>query len=408
MQPINASSSPEVQMNEGLETLEWGAVYGNRQSANDGLIWGYYGGIWGGHEIDDGTITLTNNAANYLVVERETGEISKSTSTTNWDNLFTYARVYRIETLSGLVDLVDDHRAGPGGIFGASSSAVDDPESLDWARVYGKNSALTSGLTWAYYGGRWSEFEIAADDITLTDDADNYIVANRASGVLSVSASDTNWNNDAVYARVYKVSTYGGGVDDVEDHRIAEFGVFSQPPASGGGGGATEQEIFVHAQDMVPGASNPATLSTSSVFIGGSLAAQSMDFAGSADNVAGVLVPMPTNWDGTIDNITPYFIGGFNYSPSSYVLFDFAAAIVNHDEDANVASFGSPVQANIPTDMDLGEAKLWSDVGTGPVTPGGTVGANPLLMVSITRPADGDPSNAAYLLKIRIDIGLTP
>lgn len=116
MQPINASASPEVQSNENFETLEWAAIYGKRHPVTTGLTWGYYGGRWSGHEVEDGTLTLTDNADNYLAVLRDSGELTVSTSDTNWLATDTHARVYKITTLGGIVTAVEDHRSGEGGV----------------------------------------------------------------------------------------------------------------------------------------------------------------------------------------------------------------------------------------------------------------------------------------------------
>lgn len=120
----NISSPPqanaEVVINENFVTLQHQQVYGIRQPVTTGLTWGYYGGRWGGFSVTDGTLTLTNTATNYIVVEIATGAITVSTSSTNWNNSTDYARVYQLTTAGGVVTAVQDHRAGPGGIFGGA------------------------------------------------------------------------------------------------------------------------------------------------------------------------------------------------------------------------------------------------------------------------------------------------
>lgn len=116
-QTINASSSPEDQMNENFETIDFVSVYGKRHPDTTGLTWAYYGGRWGGNSITAGTVTLTNAATNYLVVNRVTGVLSTSTTSTNWDNTTEYARVYKLTTAGSVVTATEDHRAGPYGIF---------------------------------------------------------------------------------------------------------------------------------------------------------------------------------------------------------------------------------------------------------------------------------------------------
>ena len=45
--------------------------------------------------------------------------ISVSASSTNWDNVSAYARIYKITTTASAVETVQDHRVGKYGIFGA-------------------------------------------------------------------------------------------------------------------------------------------------------------------------------------------------------------------------------------------------------------------------------------------------
>lgn len=104
---------------------------------------------------------------------------------------------------------------------------------LQYAAVYGRDPDVTTGLTWGYLGGRWSGFAITADDFTLTDDDDNFMVVARATGVASCSNASTNWNDTADYARVYKITAASGLVTVVEDHRGGDGGIFG---SSGGGG----------------------------------------------------------------------------------------------------------------------------------------------------------------------------
>lgn len=111
-------SNAEVIVNENFGALSWAFVYANRPDTTGALVWGYYGGRWGGYSVTQGTLTLTNSATNYVVVDRTNGAISVSTSATNWNNLALYARVYLLTTAGNIVTSVQDHRGGPGGIFG--------------------------------------------------------------------------------------------------------------------------------------------------------------------------------------------------------------------------------------------------------------------------------------------------
>lgn len=127
MDPVVASASPEVPANDAMTTLEWASVYGKRPSTTTGLTWGYYGGIWGGFaSFASGTLALTNTATNYVVAARATGGApTVSTSSTNWDNTTDFARVYKLTTAGGVVTAVEDHRAGPYGVFAPPKDSVN-------------------------------------------------------------------------------------------------------------------------------------------------------------------------------------------------------------------------------------------------------------------------------------------
>ena len=113
----------------------------------------------------------------------------------------------------------------------------DNFKTLSHQAVYGNNPATSSGLTWGYYGGRWSGFSVAAGTLSLAASQTNHVVVARATGVISTSTSATNWNNDVDYARVYKIVTGGSAVTSFEDHRAGAGGVH------GGGSGAGTKAI---------------------------------------------------------------------------------------------------------------------------------------------------------------------
>ena len=99
--------------------------------------------------------------------------------------------------------------------------------------VYGRDPTTTTGLTWGFEGGRWSGFAISAGTVSLTASATNYLTVARATGVLSVSTSITNWNNQTDHARAYLIVAGATTVTSFEDHRVGASGVFgSAPPAN--------------------------------------------------------------------------------------------------------------------------------------------------------------------------------
>ncbi len=116
---------------------------------------------------------------------------------------------------------------------------------LKWAEVYGEDPVNTDPLTYAYLQGRWGGFSIAAGDVSLTNNATNYIVVARSTGVLSVSTSSTNWNDSTNYARVARIVTASGARTDVEDYRAGLGGIHGQAAAAA----AATQAILIAVGD---------------------------------------------------------------------------------------------------------------------------------------------------------------
>lgn len=111
-------------------------------------------------------------------------------------------------------------------------------EALSHMATFAKDPATTTGLTWGYLGGRWGGFAVAAGTRALTASSTLYITVSRATGVISVSSDDVNWQNTSGHARVYKVVTGAATVTSIEDHRAGHGGVHGISVAPGGSGGA--------------------------------------------------------------------------------------------------------------------------------------------------------------------------
>lgn len=126
--PGGNPADPFPIVNDALDVYQHQEVYAIDPEQALLLTFYYLGGSWGAFDVSNGSVALTDNAENYIVVERSTGTLSAATTTTNWDNLTSYARVYHITTLSGARSATRDRRAGPGGVHGqadlASSTAA--------------------------------------------------------------------------------------------------------------------------------------------------------------------------------------------------------------------------------------------------------------------------------------------
>ena len=120
-------------------------------------------------------------------------------------------------------------------------------ETLLSAGVFGKRHATSTALTWGFYGGIWNGVTVAENQtITLANDTINYVVVDRATGAVSVSAALTNWNNTPAYARAHKLTTVAGFVAAWEDHRCGLWGTHGatqRPPGVSADRGDTSQTL---------------------------------------------------------------------------------------------------------------------------------------------------------------------
>lgn len=115
-QMADGQDNAHIVFNEVAETLSATGCFGKRHGATSGLTWGYYGGLYNGASVADGTVALANGATNYIVVKRSTGVVSVSTSSANSLSPL-YAKLYKVTTAGGIVTDVVDQRLDYNGLL---------------------------------------------------------------------------------------------------------------------------------------------------------------------------------------------------------------------------------------------------------------------------------------------------
>jgi hypothetical protein len=198
-QLTSAQASPEVPINENFETLSALATYGKRQPVTTGLTWGYYGGIWGGIIIADGTLTLSTSTTNYVVVKRVDGVISTSTSATNWTDVANYARVYKLTTSGSVVSATEDHRAGLYGIHGMQLperrvEPISAAYTFVWADMHATKlhpSADTTARAWAIPANATVAYPIGAELEVINQNAAGVITISITTDTLRLAGAGT-------------------------------------------------------------------------------------------------------------------------------------------------------------------------------------------------------------------------
>ncbi|NVI27379.1 hypothetical protein G4D42_29985, partial [Burkholderia pseudomallei] len=76
----STQANKEVVANANFDAASPAMLWGRRASTTSGLTWGYYGGWYGGAQINDGTVTLTASATNYVYASATSGAVSVNTT----------------------------------------------------------------------------------------------------------------------------------------------------------------------------------------------------------------------------------------------------------------------------------------------------------------------------------------
>lgn len=247
LQTINASASPEVQSNENFESLSAAAIFAKRQPATTGLTWAYYGGRYNGNTVANGTVTLTDATTNYVVVKRSDGVVSTSTSTTNWTDTATYAKLYQLTTSGGVVTATVDARFDTGGLLnggGSGSSGGTELKGLTFTSDTGStaDSDPGAGLFKWNHATQASATELYIDDSTTDAVAlTTFWASLGSSGFIYIQQQDdsTKWQLwkwtatpvDGTGYRKFTVALQANG-GSIADAKLVNFD-FSGASASG-------------------------------------------------------------------------------------------------------------------------------------------------------------------------------
>lgn len=265
-------------------------------------------------------------------------------------------------------------------------------EILAYLSVYGRDPDTTTGLTWGYLGGRWSGFAITGATLTLTNTATNYIVVLRSTGVISVSTSSTNWDNTTSYARVYKLTTAGGVVTAIEDHRAGDKGIGGSGGSGGGGGGGTvgKQSIYIAAGGISPSVSGGSAALAAIASAANQPDIVTLNFDSTTQEFAQFSFVMPKKWNrGTIT-----FKAHWSHAATTTnfgVAWSLQALAVS-DDDAIAAAFGTE---QVVTDTGGTTNDLYTTAESSAITVAGSPAAEDMVFFRVARvPANGSDTLA--------------
>lgn len=112
---VQSQAQKEVTANAFFDAASQAATFARRASTSTGLTWGYYGGNFTKPDgtmvqVANGTLTLTASATNYITVLRSTGVVYCAITTTAWDDVYNYLRLYSVVTGTATVTSYTDSR----------------------------------------------------------------------------------------------------------------------------------------------------------------------------------------------------------------------------------------------------------------------------------------------------------
>lgn len=109
--------APWLPINENFDAIAGASLYAYDKDGSSGLNFGYMGGVFRDVTKTKSTVALSNNTTNYVVAALTGGAITAATSTTNWTDSATYARVAKVVTASGAISSVVDYRFDEFGLY---------------------------------------------------------------------------------------------------------------------------------------------------------------------------------------------------------------------------------------------------------------------------------------------------
>lgn len=90
---------------------------------------------------------------------------------------------------------------------GADADVNENFRAVVPASLYGIKT--WPGLNLTLYGGAFNGVDVADQTIALTASSTNYVVAHRTTGVVTAATGTSNWNDTAVYMRLYHIVAGG-------------------------------------------------------------------------------------------------------------------------------------------------------------------------------------------------------
>lgn len=104
-------------------------------------------------------------------------------------------------------------------------------DSASPATIFGRRASTCAALVFGYYGGEFAGGNVANGTVTATASNTNYVVVHRTTRAVSIATTNTNWNNTAIYGRMYQLTAGASSITDYIDYRMRDGGILRPIPS---------------------------------------------------------------------------------------------------------------------------------------------------------------------------------
>lgn len=172
-----AQSGKEVVANALFDAASPAMIWGRHAQGSAGLTWAYFGGWFHGAQVNNGTVTLTASATNYVYADPVTGAVSVNTTGFPVNAIPLYTIVTGTSTVTSYTDQRD--------------VAPNTTRLLSLSVAGGANVTLSASQSKAYIleftGALTANINVVVP-LTVRD----WIVANKTSGAFTLTLISTS------------------------------------------------------------------------------------------------------------------------------------------------------------------------------------------------------------------------
>lgn len=203
---LQTGSAQDIQANALFNAASVAMLYGNRPATTTGLVFGYFGGNVTKSDgtqatIANGTVTLMASMTNYLTAKKDDGSVYCQTTTTNWNDMANYWRLYSVVTGAATITSYADEREigrmtglGTGLVAPVTKTAAFTLGSNENEVICNGTASITATLpTAASWAGRKVRVKTIAAYTVVSGSSNVVPLAGGAAGTAILAATAGKW-----------------------------------------------------------------------------------------------------------------------------------------------------------------------------------------------------------------------